>query len=179
MRILHTPLCQVCNGRANKVTSVILTWDYSNVLCPMFPLALLCVVPYHVLGMFCQYWHLSIHTAWSKPGLARSPRSPALYVLHVRVLVTRGQSSGRAVVVATTEVPVTVPLHAWSGQGQSLVTISSQLVRRPIIIITRSPGMVTKKPAGGRTLTHMAGLWATWEQRLGFKLKPWSATNEL
>ena len=37
MRILHTPFCQVCNGRANKVTSVILTWDYSNVLCPMFP----------------------------------------------------------------------------------------------------------------------------------------------
>ena len=73
MRILHTPLCQVCNGRANKVTSVILTRDYSNALCPMFPRppALLCVVPYHVLGMFCQYWHLSIHTVWSNlPGLA-------------------------------------------------------------------------------------------------------------
>ena len=127
----------------------------------MFPLALLCVVPYHVLGMFCQYWHLSIHTAWSKPGLARSPRSPALYVLHVRVLVTRGRH--RAV---ATEVPVTVPLHAWSGQGQplvtgpSLVTISSQLVRDPIVIITSlSPAIASsmaKNKAGGRThIAHM------------------------
>ena len=121
----------------------------------------------HVLSILASIY---TYTAWSNmPGLAPLELS-TLYVLHVRVLVTRGQSSGRAVVVATTEVPVTVPLHAWSGQGQSPVTISSQLVRRPIIIITRSPGMVTKKPAGGRTLTHMAGLWATWEQRLGFKL---------
>ena len=91
------------------------------------PLALLCVVPYHVLGMFGQYWHLSIPTLRGRTCPAW-PQLSTLYVLHVRVLVTRGQSSGRAVLVATTEVPVTVPLHAWSGQGQSPVTISSQLV---------------------------------------------------
>lgn len=91
--------------------------------------------------------------AW--PGAPLS----ALYVLHVRVLVTRGRH--RAV---ATEVPVTVPLHAWSGQGQplvtgpSLVTISSQLVRDPIVIITRSPAITSSmaKKAGGRThITHM------------------------
>ena len=62
--------------------------------------------------------------------------------------------------MATTEVPVTVPLHAWSGQplvtGPSLVTISSQLVRDPIVIITRSPASSMAKKAGGRThIAHM------------------------
>ena len=129
--------------------------------------ALLCVVPYHVLGMFCQYWHLSIHTAWSNSGMPwPAPDSPTLYVLHVRVWVTRdrARSSRCTEPVYWAEVPVTVPLHAWSGQGQplvtgpSLVTISSQLVRGSIIITTNtasnSPGSMAKK-AGGRTEIHI------------------------
>ena len=47
------------------------------------------------------------------------PRSPpALYVLHVRVLVTRDRAVSHWYRAVATEVPVTVPLHAWSGQGQ-------------------------------------------------------------
>ena len=134
-------------------------------------------MPYHVLGMFCQYWHLSIHTAWSNTRPCQPSLSAALYVLHVRVLVTRGSrdqwQSG------ATEVPVTVPLHAWSGQGQppvtgpSLVTTSSQLVREPIIA-TRSPPIASMaKKAGGRTIRTHAHM-ATFEKLetrvyLGFK----------
>lgn len=109
----------------------------------------------HVLSILASIYTHCVVEPW--PG--QEPPLSALYVLHVRVLVTRGRH--RAV---ATEVPVTVPLHAWSGQGQplvtgpSLVTISSQLVRDPIVIITRSPAITSSmaKKAGGRThITHM------------------------
>ena len=107
----------------------------------------------HVLSILASIYTHCVVEPW--PG--QEPRSPALYVLHVRVLVTRGRH--RAV---ATEVPVTVPLHAWSGQplvtGPSLVTISSQLVRDPIVIITRSPASSMAKKAGGRRHTsHTCG----------------------
>ena len=165
MRILHTPLCQVRNGRANnKVTSVILTWDYQQqcIMSTKFPLraALLCVVPYHVLGMFCQYWHLSIHTAWSntRPGHAVAPLSSGSLCVACKSFSYTGQGSHWYRAVAT-EVPVTVPLHAWSGQGQlSHWTLTSDNIQsvgegthhhHQVTII-----IIMAKKAGGRK-THM------------------------
>lgn len=87
------------------------------------------------------------------------PRSPpALYVLHVRVLVTRDRAVTATGTVAT-EVPVTVPLHAWSGQGQlSHWTLTSDNIQsvgegthhhHQVTII-----IIMAKKAGGRK-THM------------------------
>ena len=86
------------------------------------------------------------------------PRSPpALYVLHVRVLVTRDRA---ATGTERWQLRCQLLCHCMLGQdrdssvtGPSLVTISSQLVREPIII-TRSLSSSSwpRRPEVGRLI---------------------------
>ena len=88
------------------------------------------------------------------------PRSPpALYVLHVRVLVTRDRA---ATGTERWQLRCQLLCHCMLGQdrdssvtGPSLVTISSQLVREPIII-TRSLSSSSwpRRPEVGRLIPH-------------------------
>ena len=105
----------------------------------------------HVLSILASIY---THCVVEHPTWPCWPRSPGSLCVACKSFSYTGQGS-EPLAERATEVPVTVPLHAWSGQGQlvtgpSLVTISSQLVREPIII-TRSPSSSTMaKKAGGR-----------------------------
>lgn len=110
----------------------------------------------HVLSILASIY---THCVVEHPTWPCWPRSPGSLCVACKSFSYTGQGS-EPLAERATEVPVTVPLHAWSGQGQlvtgpSLVTISSQLVREPIII-TRSGW--PRRPEVGRLvctlLTH-------------------------
>ena len=109
----------------------------------------------HVLSILASIY---THCVVEHPTWPCWPRSPGSLCVACKSFSYTGQGS-EPLAERATEVPVTVPLHAWSGQGQlvtgpSLVTISSQLVSEPIII-TRSPSSTMAKKAGGRNHSYV------------------------